>query len=424
MHIIVIGAGLAGLTVAIALAKGGHRVEILESVPEITYIGAGIQVSPNSSKVLRRLGVDKYIERYCTEPVDLRMMRWKDGQILVECPLKEPAHKDYGSPYWHIHRADLHRGLLEAAMDLGCKFHLDARVVSIDPDAGSVLTKDDVTYSADLIVASDGLNSMAREVVLGRPGPPVPTGQMAYRVILPAAKLAGIPELEEIITVPRNNHWLGPHGTILSYLLEGQNEPLINFVFTCDVNEADLPPGVDQRMGTAKEVRNSFKGWDPRIEKMLGFVEKVLYWRLYTHEPLVSWSHSSRRLVLIGDAAHAMTPYLAQGAAMGIEDAAILGGILSHPRYSSPSTLRAALPLYEHLRLSRANKVAAASVESRWFTQMADGAKQRERDAWLLLHPGIEAGHINIRSDKVWLDELFGYDAYRVLEEVLGDMPN
>ncbi|KAJ7348057.1 hypothetical protein DFH08DRAFT_1080210 [Mycena albidolilacea] len=342
----------------------------------------------------------------------------------VECPLKEPAHKDYGSPYWHIHRADLHRGLLKAAVDLGCKFHLDARVVSIDPDAGSVLTKDDVTYSADLIVASDGLNSMAREVVLGRPGPPVPTGQMAYRVTLPAAKLAGIPELQEIITVPRNNHWLGPHGTILSYLLEGQNEPLINFVFTCDVNEADLPPGVDQRMGTAKEVRNSFKGWDPRIEKMLGFVEKVLYWRLYTHEPLVSWSHSSHRLVLIGDAAHAMTPYLAQGAAMGIEDAAILGGILSHPRYSSPSTLRAALPLYEHLRLSRANKVAAASVESRWFTQMADGVKQRERDAWLLLHPGIEAGHINIRSDKVWLDELFGYDAYRVLEEVLGDMPN
>lgn len=208
-------------------------------------------------------------------------------------------------------------------MDLGCKFHLDARVVSIDPDAGSVLTKDDVTYSADLIVASDGLNSMAREVVLGRPGPPVPTGQMAYRVTLPAAKLAGIPELEEIITVPRNNHWLGPHGTILSYLLEGQNEPLINFVFTCDVNDADLPPGVDQRIGTAKEVKNSFKGWDPRIEKMLEFVEKVLYWRvnrficfsgyvilmcfiqLYTHEPLVSWSHSSHRLVLIGDAAHA-----------------------------------------------------------------------------------------------------------------------
>ncbi|KAJ7206612.1 hypothetical protein GGX14DRAFT_637692, partial [Mycena pura] len=395
-HVIVIGAGLAGLTVAIALAKGNHQVEILESAPEITYIGAGIQVSPNSSRILRRLGIDEYIERYCTEPIDLRMMRWKNGQILVECPLKEPAHKDYRSPYWHIHRADLHRGLLEAAVDLGCKFHLDARVVSIDPDAGSVLTKDDETYSADLIVASDGLNSIARGVVTGGPADPIPTGQMAYRVTLPTAKLRGIPELEEIITVPRNNHWLGPHGTILSYLLEGQNEPLINFVFTCD-------------------------GWDPRIEQMLELVEKVLYWRLYTHEPLASWSHPSHRLVLIGDAAHAMTPYLAQGAAMGIEDAAILGGILSHPRYSSPRTLPAALPLYERLRLSRANKVAAVSIESRWFTQMEDGEKQRERDAWLLLHPGIEEGHINVRSDKVWLDELFGYDAYQVLEEVLGE---
>ncbi|KAJ7219008.1 hypothetical protein B0H12DRAFT_1213228 [Mycena haematopus] len=418
MHIIVIGAGLAGLTVAIALAKGGHQVKILESAPEITYIGAGIQVSPNSSRILRRLGIDKYIERYCTEPVDLRMMRWKNGQISVECPLKEPAHKEYKSPYWHIHRAGLHRGLLEAAVDLGCKFHLDSRVISIDPQAGSVITQRDAMYSADLIVASDGLNSMAREVVLGKPGPPVPTGQMAYRVTLPAATLRGIPELDEIITVPRNNHWLGPHGTILSYLLEGQDELLINFVFTCDVNEADLPPGIDQRMGTAKEVRNSFNGWDPRIEKMLGFVQKVLYWRLYTHEPLASWSHPSHRLVLIGDAAHAMTPYLAQGAAMSIEDAAILGGILSHPRYSSPQPLPATLAHYERLRLSRANKVAAASVSSRWFTQMEDGPKQRERDEWLLLHPGIEVGHINIRSDKVWLDELFG------LEDILGEVPN
>jgi salicylate hydroxylase len=118
-----------------------------------------------------------------------------------------------------------------------------------------------------------------------------------------------------------------------------------------------------------------------------------------------------------------MTPYLAQGAAMGIEDAAILGGILSHPCFSSSSTLAAALPLYERLRLSRATKVASASVESRWFTQMEDGEKQRERDAWLLAHPGIEPGHINIRSDKVWLDELFGYDAYGALEKALGEVP-
>ncbi|KAJ7285614.1 hypothetical protein C8J57DRAFT_1285352 [Mycena rebaudengoi] len=421
MHVIIIGCGLAGLTVGIALARGGHRVEFLESAPAITYIGAGIQVSSNSSRILRKLGIDKYIEKYCVEPVDLRMMRWKDGRVLVECPLKEPAQKKYNSPYWHIHRADLHRGLLEAATDLGCKVYLDCRVVSIDPTAGSLLTKDDVTYSADLIVASDGLHSMARSVVLGKPASPIPTGQMAYRVTLPAAKLRGIPELEEIITVPRNNHWLGPHGTILSYLLEGQNEPLINFVFTCDVNERDLPPGVDQRMGTVKEVRNSFKGWDPRIDQMLEYVEDVLYWRLYTHEPLDCWSHPSYRLVLIGDAAHAMTPYLAQGAAMGIEDAAILGGLLSHPLYSSPSTLSVAIPIYERLRTKRANRVAEASVSSRWYTQMEDGEEQRDRDAWLLLHPGIEVGHRNLRSDQAWLDELFGYDAYQVLEEALRD---
>jgi salicylate hydroxylase len=116
-----------------------------------------------------------------------------------------------------------------------------------------------------------------------------------------------------------------------------------------------------------------------------------------------------------------MTPYLAQGAAMGIEDAAILGGLLSHPLYSSPSTLSVAIPIYERLRTKRANRVAEASVSSRWYTQMEDGEEQRDRDAWLLLHPGIEVGHRNLRSDQAWLDELFGYDAYQALEEALRD---
>lgn len=97
-HIVIIGSGLAGLTVAIALAKAGHEVEVLESVSKITYIGAGIQVSLIPSRILLYLGVDKYIEKYCTNPVDLRMMRWQNGKILVECPLKEPAEKEYGSP--------------------------------------------------------------------------------------------------------------------------------------------------------------------------------------------------------------------------------------------------------------------------------------------------------------------------------------
>lgn len=125
---------------------------------------------------------------------------------------------------------------------------------------------------------------MAREIVLGTPSPPIPTGQMAYRVTLPVTKLHGIPELEEIITVPRNNHWIGPYGTILSYLLQGVNETLINFVFmyghpyfhllilrltsyhrSCDVNRSKLPEGIDQKMGTSTEIRESFKGWDPRL---------------------------------------------------------------------------------------------------------------------------------------------------------------
>jgi len=126
-------------------------------------------------------------------------------------------------------------------------------------------------------------------------------------------------------------------------------------------------------------------------------------------------------MTLIGDAAHAMTPYLAQGAAMGIEDAAILGGILSHRDYAMPSALPEALQLYEKLRIKRTATVAEASIGSRWFTQMEDGAEQRKRDEWLLAHPGIWPEHINIRSRKEFLDYLFGYDAYKALDEALAE---
>jgi salicylate hydroxylase len=141
--------------------------------------------------------------------------------------------------------------------------------------------------------------------------------------------------------------------------------------------------------------------------------------QLYTHEELPSWTHSGNKLVLIGDAAHAMTPYLAQGAAMGIEDSAILGGILSQPEYCTPETLPQASKLYESLRIKRAAMVAENSITSRYFTQMEDGQKQVERDEWLLAHPGICEGHINIRSRKEFLDELFGYDAYKALASAL-----
>lgn len=409
MHIIVIGCGLAGLTVAIGLAKAGHKVSIIESALSIQYIGAGIQISPNSSLILRRFGVDKYIQKYCTDPIDLRMMRWQTGQTLVQVPLKEPAEQKYHSPYWHIHRADLHRGLLQAAEELGCEVHLNSRVVSIDPSAPLLTTKGGKTYNGDLIVASDGLHSMARTVVLGNPSPPVPTGQMVYRVTLPVEALQGIPELEEIITTPRNNHWLGPNGTVLSYLLQGgERGRLVNFVFTCDV-EGWMPDGVMQRPGDLATVRKRFRDWDPRLNEMLEHIGDVLEWRLFTHKEAPTWVHPEGKVCLIGDSAHAMTPYLAQGAAMGIEDAAILGGLLAH--FPSASDLPSALKMYEKLRLKRTAKVAAHSVDSRWFTQMADGPKQKDRDEYLLAHPGIQKGHRNIRSDQEFLDWLFGYDA-------------
>lgn len=117
---------------------------------------AGIQITPNSSRIMRRFGVDKYIERNAVEPIDLKMMRWENGKTLVETPLKSAADEQYGSPYWHIHRADFHRGLLERATELGCRLHMNSRVADIDPYGPSVVTNSGATYHADLVIASDG----------------------------------------------------------------------------------------------------------------------------------------------------------------------------------------------------------------------------------------------------------------------------
>jgi len=132
----------------------------------------------------------------------------------------------------HIHRADFHRGLLKCATDVGCQIHLDSKVEDVEPEVPALVTTGGTRFTADLIVASDGLHSKCRHIVVGQPSKPIPTGQMVYRVTVPANRLVGIPELDEIRTVPRNNHWIGPHGTILSYLLEGVKETLVNLVFT------------------------------------------------------------------------------------------------------------------------------------------------------------------------------------------------
>lgn len=194
---------------------------------------------------------------------------------------------------------------------------------------------------------------------------------------------------------------------------------------------------VNQKMGTSAEIRQAFKGWDPRlvnflsyltnetdvtprIDKMLEYVDSVLEWRLYTAEPVDHWTHPSMKFCLIGDSAHAMTPYLAQGAAMGIEDAAILGGVLE--AFPNSNELPKSLRMYEKLRIKRTAMVANNSIDSRWFTQMEDGPEQQKRDEYLLAHPGIWENHINIRSRKEFLDELFGYDAYKALKnEIAAD---
>jgi salicylate hydroxylase len=215
--VIVVGAGLGGLGAAISLLLAGHSVTVLESASEIAEVGAGIQVLPNSSHVLQTWGMRSSLERFATKPKCVNMLSWKGG-LISSMSFAESAAKYPGTFYWDFHRASLHNCLLERALELGAIVKCDARVIDVrilgEGEARVLLSKGKggvvEGMEADLVVGADGINSTLREVMLGREDPPIPTGDLAYRLLLSTKEMMKDPELRGFVTDPQVNYWLGP----------------------------------------------------------------------------------------------------------------------------------------------------------------------------------------------------------------------
>lgn len=214
-QILIIGAGLGGLGAAISILLQGHTVQILESAPAIAEVGAGIQCLPNSSRVLISWGLENKLSAHATQPKQCNYLGWKGHKL---------AHMDFhayadqlGTPFWDFHRASLHGELLARAQELGAVITTDARVVDVVyEDAGEGVTRgvavlgDGRRFSADLVVGADGINSRCREILLGRPDPPLLTGDLAYRLLLNTEDMIKDPELRGFIEDPQVNYWMGP----------------------------------------------------------------------------------------------------------------------------------------------------------------------------------------------------------------------
>ncbi|MEO1456971.1 MAG: FAD-dependent monooxygenase [Pseudomonadota bacterium] len=394
---LVAGGGVAGLAAALALARAGHRVLLAERRGDTGALGAGIQLSPNATRCLAALGVLARLEAAAFRPRAAVLRDGRDGRIVYRAALASAAEARWGAPYLHIHRGDLVAALAAAAGEAGVEIRTATAVAppaAIPASGPLTLTLEEEgaceDREADLLVAADGLGSRLRPAIAG-PAEPRFTGQTAWRACLPADRIAA----DRI--APEATVWAAPGRHLVSYYIRGG--ALLNLVA---VEEATAWQGESwAEPGDPAALRAAFADFHPAVTAALDAVEKPLLWGLFERPAPPAWSRGAA--VLIGDACHPMLPFMAQGAAMGIEDATVLARCLD-----AEAAIPAALTRFERLRRPRTTRVQAVSRANGRMFHRADGLARTASFAGIAavsrLAPALAAGR---------LDWLYGHDATR-----------
>jgi salicylate hydroxylase len=314
-------------------------------------------------------------------------IRWENGSTIVKLPF-ENIVEEHGAPYYLVHRADLHEGLLTAARRAGVKIHNSERVVSYDFDAPSATTLDGKVWKADLVICADGkpnslllslfanpsigIKSIARPLLTGKPDVPRDTGDVAYRILIPGEDLLADPDLANLITDPCTTSWCGPDAHLVGYPI--RNGEMYNIV-VCATSYNETTDEVWVIKGDNRELCERFAKWEPRVQKLCKLTRDFMKWRLCDLPILDRWVHPSGKACLLGDSCHPMLPYLAQGAAQAAEDAATIRQCLA--KYAD---LEKALLTYESIRKPRASLVQSKTREHQYILHVDDGSEQTARD--------------------------------------------
>jgi salicylate hydroxylase len=353
MKIIIIGAGLGGLTAASALLDRGFDVTVLEQAAQLKEIGAGVQLSSNATGVLYRLGLGPALEKIASEPAGKRVRLWNTGQSWPLFDLGAISRERFGYPYFTLHRADLHTVLADGvrqrnpnAIRLGVKVarheqHGDGRVTVHGANGDS--------WTADLVIGADGVHSRTREALFG-PDAPRFSGIMAWRGVIRAA------DLPAHMREPYGSNWVGPGAHVIQYPLRGGE--LVNFVGAVEGGGWEVESWSER--GTHEECLADFAGWHEDVQAMIRAIDVPYKWALMVREPMPQWSKGS--VTLLGDACHPTLPFLAQGAGMALEDGYILARALAQYGGDLPDALRR----YEaarHERTARIVRGSAANAE-------------------------------------------------------------
>ena len=386
--ILVAGGGIGGLAAALCLARAKFRVRVFEQAPAFGELGAGIQISPNGARVLHHLGLARGLAKRGCQPARTEFRHWRNGKVISALPLGESARRAYGFPYYHLHRADLLGLLREAAEREGrIELHLGARLREFAQDGGlcaATIEKGGKTsvHEGALLVGADGIHSTIRTALFGQDAPTF-TGNLAWRALVPTERLpAGL-------IAPATTAWWGPHRHFVHYYV--RSGALVNCV--CVVEKTGWTVESWSEPGDHRELQADFAGWHQIIQTLInGMKPDTLYkWALHDRRPMGLWGKD--RATLLGDACHPTLPFMAQGANMAIEDAAVLAACLAQGDDPAASLRR-----YEALRQRRTARVQEGSRRNARTFHLSGAA------AWLRNRAVKRAGG---RLAK----DLYGYNA-------------
>jgi salicylate hydroxylase len=393
MRILIVGGGIGGLTAALALRQAGFDAHVYEQASVLREVGAGVQSSPNAVKVLHSLGLAEPLRAVAVVPLSTDSRDWQTGEILGRVPFAGAALTRYGAPYYHLHRADLHDVLRAALGD--AHITLGSKCVGVEQSGSRVTAHfaDGRSATGDLLIGADGIHSAVRDHVAG-PDRAVWARQIAWRGLVPAE--VGHQNGMEL----RSHSFWGPRRQFVTYYVSAGR--LVNWVGNVQT-DGDWREESWSARGDRDEALAEYDGWHPLVRALIAGTNDVYKWALYDRPPLDEWTRG--RVTLLGDAAHPMLPYLAQGAGQSIEDAFVLARCLER----DPNHPERALHHYAAARKERTAAMQAGSREAGRTMHLADPVEVRTRNDRMRADP---AAHI------ARYDWIYGYDVGTALDGV------
>ena len=363
-EIAIIGAGIGGLALAGLLSRRGASVKVYEQATAFERLGAGIQMSPNAMHVLRALALEPLLRRLAFQPPAWSHRVWDTGEHLSDLTFGAEAERRYGAPYLLMHRGDLHAAILSTVPAASIRFGKQLRDIDIQGSAVTLRFADGSRATADGVVGADGVHSRVREILLG-PERPIFTGRVAHRTVFASALLGDF-------AVHTCTKWWGPDRHIVVYPVNPRRDEIY---FVTSVPDPNWDVESWSARGDMAEVQRALAGFHPDVQRLLAACPQVHKWALFERDPLPRWSEGP--MVLLGDACHPMTPYMAQGAANALEDAAVLSRCLEGD--ADPA---AAFRRYEATRRERTARIQLTSRQNTWGRAAVDPSWVYGYNAW------------------------------------------